>query len=177
MLLLKLAKERNMNVQAITLNIVDNLSKQSTLKTETSPRVSLDQTTSGLSTTAIISKTTDLILSKTGQILTDEDRVKINAIDWIVYDPSQRFKLLEYVNLTMRHFLLERQNFEAAKMVFSKIPNDSITVILTQYNFSQQSFAANIESNFEQIIDSLPKNVVNSIKEYLCFKEYIVIFF
>lgn len=172
-MLLKLAKERNMNVQAITLNIVDNLSRNSLTRSEMS-RSLIDET--GLSTTAFIGKTTELFTFKTGQTLTDEDRTKINAIDWIVYDTVQRLKLLEYANLTMRYFLLERQNFEATKLVFSKIPQDTLTVVLSQYNFSNSAFgqhSSSIEANFQQILDNLPLNVTNTIKEYLCIKEYI----
>jgi len=110
---------------------------------------------------------------KTGQILTEEDKTRINAIDWIIYDSVQRFKLLEYANLTMRHFLLDRQNFEATKSIYTKIPKDTLNVILTQYNFNATSANASIETNFQQMIDNLPSSVTNTIKEYLCFKEYI----
>lgn len=167
--MLKLAKERNMNVQAITQSIVDTLSKQPVARRDTTQR--LDEI--GLSTTAFISQTLDMFSARTGQIVTDEDKTKINAIDWIAYDPSQRLKLLEYANLTMRYFLLERQFFEATKATFSKIPVDTITVILNQYNLNQTSLI-NIDSHFEQLIENLPKNITNLIKEYLCFKEYIV---
>ena len=167
-----------MNVQAITLNIVDNLSRQSLTKSDTSMKLPLDQTTSSaLSTTAIVNKMTDLLTAKTGQILNDEDKTKINALDWIVYDPSQRLKLLEYANLTMRYFLLERQNLEATKNIFQKIPQDTLTSILNQYNYNNSHIgqvSTNAENNLQQIIDNLPNSVSNSIKEYLCFKEYIV---
>jgi hypothetical protein len=182
--LLKLAKERNMNVQAITLNIVDNLSRNSLGRYEgaatmgtivPSSNKSLIMNETGLSTTVMISKTAELFTSKaTAQILTDEDKTKINAIDWIVYDTAQRLKLLEYANLTMRHFLLERQNFEATKLVFSKIPQDTISTILLQYNFNISLLNQSIQANFQQILDNLPVEITNTIKEYLCFKEYIV---
>lgn len=169
MLLLKLAKERNMNVQAITLNIVDNLSKlQATPQEEAKNQTVLNQT-------AMIARTTELFTFKKGQILNEEDKTRINALDWIVYDQMQRFKLLEYANLTMRHFMLERQNLEATKTIFTKIPQDTLAIILTQYNFNQlNQSTGSIESNLEQMIENLPITVVNSIKEYLCFKEYIV---
>ena len=158
-----------MNVQAITQNIVDLLSRKSLTKPDTVRPIG-DETS--LSTTVFLAKTTDLFTSKTGQILTDDDRTRINAVDWILYDSVQRFKLVEYANLTMRHFLLDRQNFEATKSIYTKIPQDALSVILLQYNFNSTS--SNIESNFQQMIDNLPINVTNTIKEYLCFKEYIV---
>lgn len=165
MLLLKLAKERNMNVQAITLNIVDNISKKTTPRAD---RTLMEQ--SALSTTAVLAKTTEMFTGKTGQVLNDEDRAKINALDWIAYDNMQRFKLLEYANLTMRYFLLERRNYEATKTVFSKVPQDTIAMISMQYNLNQ---AGGQRFELEHMIDNLPNNVTNAIKEYLCFKEYI----
>jgi len=178
MLLLNLAKERNMNVQAITLNIVDNLSRQSLPKSQSSyNKLPLDQTTSGaFSTTMIVNKMTDLLTSRTTQVLNDEDKIKINALDWIVFDQSQRMKLLEYANLTMRYFLLERQNLEATKNIFSKLPQDTLAIILSHYNFNSSNIGGhlNTENGLQQMIDNLPIDVANSIKEYLCFKEYIV---
>jgi len=169
-----------MNVQAITLNIVDNLSRQSLPKSQSGiGKLPLDQTTSNaFSTTMIVNKMTDLLTSRTTQVLNDEDKTKINALDWIVYDQSQRLKLLEYANLTMRYFLSERQNLEATKNIFAKIPQDTLTIILSQYNFNSSHIGGahfNTENSLHQIIDNLPNNVANSIKEYLCFKEYIVI--
>lgn len=163
-----------MNVQAITLDIVDNMSKQSS----SSVKKDIDQSNLFKSTSEnfLVSKQT-----QSKQTLTDEDKTKINAIDWILYDPAQRFKLLEYANLTMRYFLLERKNFEATKLVFTKIPNDTIAVVLGQYNYfsshNTSSISSNVESNFKLVIQNLPNKVSNSIKEYLCFKEYIVSFF
>ena len=177
-LLLNLAKERNMNVQAITLNIVDNLSRQPLTKSQsTNSKLPLDQTTPGaFSTTMIVNKMTDMLTSRTTQVLNDEDKSRISALDWILYDQLQRFKLLEYGNLTMRYFLLERQNLEATKNIFVKIPQDTLTIILNQHNFNSGHVGGqlNTEGGLQQIIDNLPNNVANSIKEYLGFKEYIV---
>ena len=167
--LLKLAKERNMNVQAITQNIVDILSKKSNNKSGETPNETVNET--GLSTTMFIGKSTDLFTAKTGQTLNDDDRTRINAIDWIIYDSVQRFKLLEYANLTMRYFLLERQNLEATKMIYSKIPQDALNIVLNQY--SMNTTGTSIHSNLQQVIDNLPINVTNTIKEYLCFTDYI----
>lgn len=170
-LLLKLAKERNMNVQAITQNIVDLLSRKSSNQLlDTTTNLPIDET--GLSTTAFLGKTSELFTFRTGQVLTEEDRTRINAIDWICYDSVQRFKLLEYANLTMRHFLFDRQNFEATQSIYAKVPKDALNVVLGQYNFNT-TIGQSIEANFQQMIDNLPMHVTNTIKEYLCFKEYI----
>lgn len=157
-----------MNVQAITLNIVDNLSKHTVVKKETADSASL-------STSGFLPKSSfDFITSKPSQTLTSEDETKINAIDWILYDPMQRFKLLEYANLTMRYFLLERQNFTATQRVFSKIPTDTVAIILAQYNYTQHNSTQLMETNFNITTENLPPKVSNALKEYLCFKAYIV---
>ncbi len=170
--LLKLAKERNMNIQAITLNIVDIISRKSL--TNGTPNRTINQTVaaaaSSLSTTSVImNKTTDQLFSikKTNQLLTEEDKTRINAIDWIVYDSIQRFKLLEYANLTMRYFLLERENFEATNAIFSKIPADTISIILQQYNFNSTLGGGGgtninqlVENNLQLMLDNLPLKVI-----------------
>jgi hypothetical protein len=174
-MLLKLAKERNMNVQAITLNIVDNMNRRSgSLDTTSStsfmrPSTTINQSKLANETVLAIKSTATTV----SQQLNDEDHAKINAIDWIVYDSTQRLKLLEYANLSMRWFMLERQNFEATKIVYSKIPNDTLATILAEYNFNHQ-MTINFDANLQNFIENLPKNVANIIKEYLCFKEYIV---
>lgn len=170
-----------MNIQAITLKIVDSLSKKSNAALNISKK---ELGVQDVSQNRLIKSVEDLFISnKSNQNLSDEDRTKINAIDWILYDSSQRLKLLEYANLSMRYFLLERKSFDAARQVFSKIPNDTISGILSQYNFiSQNNVTLNslstsaIDSNFNLVIENLPLKVSNSIKEYLCFKEYIVSF-
>ena len=89
-----------------------------------------------------------------------EDKKKIDALDWIVNEKSQRVQLLQYANSTMRYFLLLKQNLDATKLVLAKVPNDSLNIILKQYNCKDP----------EELTDLIQ----NTIKEYLCFKEYIV---
>jgi hypothetical protein len=60
----------------------------------------------------------------------------------------------------MRYFLLLKQNLDATKLVLAKVPNDSLSIILKQYNCKDP----------EELTDVIQ----NTIKEYLCFKEYIV---
>ncbi len=162
-----------MNVQAITLNIVDNMNRRSGSLDTTN--ASFMRPSAGNQTKSILANETVLAIKTTAasQQLNEEDHAKINAIDWIVYDSTQRLKLLEYANLSMRWFMLERQNFEATKIVYSKIPNDTLATILAEYNFNHQ-MTINFDLNLQNFIENLPKNVANIIKEYLCFKEYIV---
>ena len=174
-----------MNVQAITLNIVENLNRTSNSNMDaTVSSFLLNQTATGAGSFRAANETTILAIrqtaaSTTQQTLNDEDLAKINAIDWIVYDSTQRLRLLEYANLSMRYFLLERQNLDAGKTVYAKIPSDTMATVLAEYNFSKDgSLALNSTLNHSDLglqafIENLPRNVANVIKEYLCFKEYI----
>lgn len=141
-----------MNVQEITLNIVENLSKQNK---EDDLQTTLLQTTSALS-----SNKSEFLTFHSALSLNDDDKQKIDSLDWIVNEKSQRVKLLEYGNSIMRHFLLIRQNLEATKQVLQKIPQDTLNVIMVQYKCKSE--------------DDLPIKIINIIKEYICFKEYIV---
>jgi hypothetical protein len=181
-ILIKLAKERNMNVQAITLDIVESVSRRPYLNK------TIDQTgflnmsqqhqlqQSMLSKTGLVTRNAaDLFAFKSGQILNEDDKSRIDAIDWILYEPLQRIKLLEYANLTMRHFLIKRRNLDAAALMFAKIPNDTLATILSHYNVKHLRTNSSDESELKLLYEFLPLNIANMIKEYLCFKEYIVI--
>ncbi len=89
-----------------------------------------------------------------------DDKKKIDALDWIVHEATQRVKLLEYSNQIMRYFLLNKQNVDAIKIILGKIPNDTLNMILSQYKC--------------KTTDDLTEKIRNIIKEYICFKEYTV---
>ncbi|XP_065269452.1 nuclear pore complex protein Nup107 [Emys orbicularis] len=88
-----------------------------------------------------------------------EDRLKIDVIDWLVFDPAQRAEALKQSNAIMRKFLASKKH-EAAKDVFVKIPQDSIAEIYNQWE--------------EQGMDSpLPAEDDNAIREHLCIRAYL----
>lgn len=60
------------------------------------------------------------------------DRQKIDAIDWLVFNPSHRGEALIQSNAVVREFLSARK-FEAAAEVFAKIPKDSPSVVLREW--------------------------------------------
>ncbi|XP_069831037.1 nuclear pore complex protein Nup107 [Dendropsophus ebraccatus] len=89
----------------------------------------------------------------------EEDRAKIDAIDWLVFDPAQRAEALKQSNAIMRTFLASKKH-DAAKEVFGKIPPDSIAEIYSQWE--------------EQGMDSaLPAEDDNAIREHLCIRAYL----
>lgn len=51
---------------------------------------------------------------------TAEDRVKISAIDWLLYDPQQRSEALRQANALMRTFLVSRK-IGATRVLFNKV--------------------------------------------------------
>uniref|UniRef100_A0A2R9AI77 Nuclear pore complex protein n=1 Tax=Pan paniscus TaxID=9597 RepID=A0A2R9AI77_PANPA len=88
-----------------------------------------------------------------------EDRLKIDVIDWLVFDPAQRAEALKQGNAIMRKFLASKKH-EAAKEVFVKIPQDSIAEICNQWE--------------EQGMESpLPAEDDNAIREHLCIRAYL----
>ncbi|XP_030795412.1 nuclear pore complex protein Nup107 isoform X3 [Rhinopithecus roxellana] len=88
-----------------------------------------------------------------------EDRLKIDVIDWLVFDPAQRAEALKQGNAIMRKFLASKKH-EAAKEVFVKIPQDSIAEIYNQWE--------------EQGMESpLPAEDDNAIREHLCIRAYL----
>lgn len=133
---LKMAKDAGLNVAAATKTVVENIRKRD-VRTFThhdcSP--SFDSAT------------------------TEEDRVKIDVIDWLVFDLTQRAEALKQSNAIMRKFLASKKH-EAAKEVFNKIPQDSIAVIYKQWE--------------EQGMDtSLPAEDDNAVREHLCIRAYL----
>ncbi|XP_013392603.1 nuclear pore complex protein Nup107-like [Lingula anatina] len=90
---------------------------------------------------------------------TEEDHQKIEAIDWLVFDPSQRAEAVRQANAVMRTFIALKKH-AAAREVFSKIPPGSIDII---YRNCQMQHGTT----------ELPAEDDNAIREYLCHKAYL----
>ncbi|XP_077992386.1 nuclear pore complex protein Nup107-like [Glandiceps talaboti] len=93
------------------------------------------------------------------EAVSEEDRHKIAAIDWLVFDPSQRAEALKQSNAVMRTFLATKK-YKAARQVFNKMPKDSIDVILKNWQAKGDSA-------------QLPAKDDNAIKEHICIKAYL----
>ncbi|MCJ8742943.1 hypothetical protein PDJAM_G00088120 [Pangasius djambal] len=90
---------------------------------------------------------------------TAEDRQKIDVIDWLVFDPAQRAEALKQSNAIMRKFLASKKH-DAAKLVFAKVPEDSMREIYRQWE--------------EQGMNTpLPAEEDNAIREHLCIRAYL----
>ncbi|XP_055482202.1 nuclear pore complex protein Nup107 isoform X1 [Psammomys obesus] len=133
---LELAKEADLDVATITKTVVENIRKKDNGEfSHHDLAPSLDTGT------------------------TEEDRLKIDVIDWLVFDPAQRAEALRQGNAIMRKFLASKKH-EAAKEVFVKIPQDSIAEIYNQWE--------------EQGMESpLPAEDDNAIREHLCIRAYL----
>ncbi|KAB7494674.1 Nuclear pore complex protein [Armadillidium nasatum] len=90
---------------------------------------------------------------------TADDKIKINALDWLLYDKSQRPEALRQANAIIRQFLISRK-VSAAKVLFQKIPSDTIDVIIKL----QEAKTGSTE---------LPTYYENRIREYLCYKTFL----
>ncbi|KAI1882040.1 hypothetical protein AGOR_G00246600 [Albula goreensis] len=90
---------------------------------------------------------------------TEADKRKIDVIDWLVFDPSQRAEALKQSNAIMRKFLVSKKH-DAAKEAFAKVPQDSMKEIYRQWE--------------EQGMDTpLPAEDDNAIREHLCIRAYL----
>lgn len=133
---LQLAEEAGLDVAAITKTVVENI------------RTGSDEAMR------------DLLPSDTLEaVTTEDDQKKIEAINWLVFDPSQRAEALKQSNALIRTFL-EYKKHDAAREVFSKIPPDSVDLIHRNW----QSLAGS---------QPLPAEDSNAIREHLCIQAYL----
>ncbi|ELU05475.1 hypothetical protein CAPTEDRAFT_176040 [Capitella teleta] len=96
--------------------------------------------------------------SDTNQV-SDSDQEKIDAIEWMTFDPLQRSEAMKQANAIMRSFLASKKLL-ACKKAFDQLPVKSIDVIFK--NTLQQT--GNTELSNED---------GNAVKEYLCIKAYL----
>ncbi|XP_038045474.1 nuclear pore complex protein Nup107-like [Patiria miniata] len=134
---LQLAEEAGLDVAQITKTVVENIRTrdESEFVAHTQPSSSLEAATSA------------------------EDRRKIEATDWLVFDPAQRAEALKQSNAIIRTFLATKKH-DAAKEVFRKIPADSVDLIYRNW----QAQAGR---------ETLPAEDDNAIREYLCIQAYL----
>uniref|UniRef100_A0A3B3XHD7 Nuclear pore complex protein n=1 Tax=Poecilia mexicana TaxID=48701 RepID=A0A3B3XHD7_9TELE len=90
---------------------------------------------------------------------TQDDQKKIDVIDWLLFDPAHRAEALKQSNAIMRNFLA-LQKHDAAKAVFSKVPEDSMREIYSQWTAVGQTAP-------------LPAEDENAIREHLCIRAYL----
>ncbi|XP_077325299.1 nuclear pore complex protein Nup107 [Lithobates pipiens] len=133
---LELAKEAGLDVATITKTVVENTRRKD-------------------STEFTHHDITPALASATSE----EDRAKIDVIDWLVFDPAQRAEALKQSNAIIRKFLALKKH-DAAKEVYAKIPSDSITEI---YNQLEEQGMDNILSAEDD----------NAIREHLCIRAYL----
>uniref|UniRef100_A0A3Q0SPI5 Nuclear pore complex protein n=1 Tax=Amphilophus citrinellus TaxID=61819 RepID=A0A3Q0SPI5_AMPCI len=87
---------------------------------------------------------------------TKEDQRKIDVIDWLLDNPAHRAEALKQSNAIMRKFLA-LQKHDAAKAVFSKVPEDSMSQIYCQWSE----------------VGQLPAEDENAVREHLCIRAYL----
>ncbi|XP_072123649.1 nuclear pore complex protein Nup107 isoform X1 [Mobula birostris] len=133
---LDLAREAGLDVAAVTKSVVESIRKKDAKDfTHHDQSPSLDTAT------------------------TKEDRLKINVIEWLMFDPAQRAEALIQSNAIMRKFLASKKH-EAAKEVFSKIPPDSVAAVY-----------ANWENYGMEVMP--PAEDENAVREHLCIRAYL----
>lgn len=91
--------------------------------------------------------------------ISEEDRKKIEAIDWLVFDVSQRAEAMKQANALMRMFVALKK-LVAAREVFDKLPADSVDVVHRTWHQQTGTTELSLEDR-------------NAVREYLCFKAYL----
>ncbi|CAH1404492.1 unnamed protein product [Nezara viridula] len=99
------------------------------------------------------------------QETTEEDMKKISALEWMVFYREQRVEAIWECNALVRVFIAEGK-LPAARLAHNKIPDDSVSLIVSQFN---------IEVDHDLIVhwDKFPPKVNAALKEYLCYKAYL----
>ncbi|XP_074642754.1 nuclear pore complex protein Nup107-like isoform X2 [Tubulanus polymorphus] len=91
-------------------------------------------------------------------VTTEEDRIKIEAIDWLVFDETQRAEAMRQANAVMRSFMALKKH-DAARAVFNKIPTGSIDAIH--------------RNAVSMGLTELEPDDDNAIREHLCIQAYL----
>ncbi|KAK3095326.1 hypothetical protein FSP39_013242, partial [Pinctada imbricata] len=131
---LQLAEESSLDIHQITKTVVENIRN----KEGGSMTAGMDSVDTSIS---------------------EEDKKKIQALDWLVFDINQRAEAVKQASAVMRSFIAVKK-LAAAEEVFSKIPPDSIDIIYRTW----QNQTGTTE---------LPAEEENAIREYLCLKSYL----
>lgn len=132
---LQLAEEAGLDVAAITKTVVENIRNRDA---------------------AVVTLDTSLTVN---MAISEEDRQKIEAIDWLVFDPAQRAEAVKQANAVMRAFVVVKKH-SAAREVYDKLPSDTINVIYQTWHAKTG-------------LTILPASDDNALREYMCMKAYL----
>lgn len=175
-LCLLVARQSNLNLPAILATVVENI-RTGNLGYQMAKRTAEEakmmggvkkpaDSTDGHFTTAGGSKLLKMppqssqLLTST---LTEEDRRKIAALDWLQLEPdsAQYVELLVQGNALLRAFLLE-QKVDHAKMAFEKLPANIVSAAFEQWK------TAHLQTG--NAIGSL--DIDNVVREYICHRTF-----
>ena len=131
---LELAREAGLNIPAITKTVVENIRSHD-----------------------VVDFTQDLQTINTA--INQEDRKKIESIDWLVFDSYQRSEAIKQANAIMRSFVAVKK-LTAAKEVLNKLPPDSIDIVVEVWVRQTGTTELSPEDN-------------NCLREFICHKAYL----
>lgn len=131
-LYLNLAKDACLDVPAITKTVVENIRKKNNEDLQSQSKFTVNMP------------------------ICKEDLQKIEAIDWLVFDQSQRSEAIRQANAVMRGFLATNKT-TAARQVFEKLPPDSVDIVY--------------QNRYREIgSKELSHDDSNAVREHLCIK-------
>lgn len=132
---LELSKEAGLDVPTITKTVVENIRSHGAVDFSANMAENIDTT------------------------ISEDDKKKINSIDWLVFDSYQRSEAIKQANAIMRSFVAVKK-LTAAKEVFNKLPPDSIDVVFKVWTMQTGSAELSPEDD-------------NAIREFICHKAYL----
>ncbi|CAG2210668.1 NUP107 [Mytilus edulis] len=132
---MELAREAGLDVQSIIKTVVENIRSHHIIDFSQNLEANIDTN------------------------ITEDDKKKIESIDWLVFDPNQRSEALKQANAIMRAFVAVKK-LTAAKEIFDKLPPDSIDVVFKVQ--LMQTGATDLSEEDE-----------NSIREFICHRAYL----
>ncbi|XP_076103214.1 nuclear pore complex protein Nup107-like [Mytilus galloprovincialis] len=132
---MELAREAGLDVQSIIKTVVENIRSHHIIDFSQNLEANIDTN------------------------ITEDDKKKIESIDWLVFDPNQRSEALKQANAIMRAFVAVKK-LTAAKEIFYKLPPDSIDVVFKVQ--LMQTGATDLSEEDE-----------NSIREFICHRAYL----
>lgn len=86
--------------------------------------------------------------------ITEKDQVKISALDWVLFYPSQSAEAIIQCNALISYFLTLNK-VDAAKAAFAKIPLSAIDGLLSIPD------------------EEMPESTQTCVREHLCYKAYL----
>ncbi|VDN99304.1 unnamed protein product [Rodentolepis nana] len=111
-------------------------------------------------------KVTDIVSSDMVPYLTQLDKVRIAALDWLAHDRGQRGELLVLANSLMRLFIAIKK-LGAARAVLERLPIALVDQLKVKLLQAEEAYGTEVAKA------AVPPWLANSIREHVCLVNYL----